>query len=317
MLLSIFLIVIGLGLLVLGGESLVRGAASIAKKLGIRPLVIGLTVVAFGTSMPEMVVNIFSVIKGTPDIAIGNIIGSNIANILIILGICALIYPLRVEKNTIWKEIPLALLAVVLVYIMGNDIFFDNASRNVLTRTDGLVLIGFFIVFIYYTFGISKVEGSDGDTKTYTWPLSTLFTLGGLILLILGGKVLVESAVDIARIAGLSEALIGLTVVAIGTSLPELITSIIATLHKQDDIAIGNVVGSNIFNVFWILGVTSTLSELPLSANASFDIAVSIFATFLLFLFMFLGTRQKIDRWQGATLLLAYLTYTGYLIVRG
>jgi len=317
MLVSILFLLLGLGILILGGEGLVRGSSSLARKLGVRPLIIGLTVVAFGTSMPELVVNIFSVINDTPDIAIGNIIGSNIANILLILGISALILPLKVENNTTWKEIPFALLAVVLVYILGNDILFDGGSADVLTRTDGLALIAFFIIFLFYTFGLAKAKGSGGKVSTYTWPVSILMTLGGLTLLVLGGRVFVSGAIDLARLAGLSEALIGLTVVAVGTSLPELITSVIATLRRENDIAIGNVVGSNIFNVFWILGVTSTLAPLPLSAAVNFDIFLSIVATLFLFLFMFIDSRHTINRWQGGMFVAIYVGYIVYLISQG
>ncbi len=320
MILSILLFIFGLGLLIAGGESLVRGASSIAKKLGVKPIVIGLTVVAFGTSMPELVVNIFSAINNTPDIAIGNVIGSNIANILLILGICALIAPLKVQKNTTWKEIPFALLAVTLIFIMGNDIFFNGGTQNILTRSEGLSLIAFFIIFLYYTFGIAKKQGEaeePSSSKTYTWILSLLFTLGGLGLLIGGGKLLVDSAITLATLAGLSEALIGLTIVAVGTSLPELITSIIAVRHKQDDIAIGNIVGSNIFNVFWILGFTATLRPLPLIAGASFDILVSMVATLLLFGFMFIHSKHTLNRWQGSVFIFIYAGYVSFLIFRG
>lgn len=319
MFLTITLLILGLAILIGGGESLVRGAASIAKKLGVAPLVIGLTVVAFGTSAPELIVNIFAAISGTTDIAIGNIIGSNISNILLILGISAIIYPLQVTRGTVWKEIPLALLAALLVLVMANDVFFDNTGFNAITRTDGLALMAFFIIFIYYTFGIAKTQnGSDENTvKTYGWPRSLLYAVGGLVGLTLGGKLLVDNATELARVAGMSEALIGLTIVAIGTSLPELVTSVIAALHKQDDIAIGNVVGSNIFNVFWILGLTSSIFPLNFKPELTMDIIVNVIATLLLFAFMFIHTKHKLNRWQGVLFLSMYIMYMGYLIQRG
>ncbi|OGH58668.1 MAG: sodium:proton exchanger [Candidatus Magasanikbacteria bacterium RIFCSPHIGHO2_01_FULL_33_34] len=318
MLIPIILIIIGLTILIIGGELVVRGSASIAKKLGVKPIVIGLTVVAFGTSAPELVVNIFSALRGTPDIAIGNVVGSNIANILLILGICALIRPLKVSIGTVWKEVPLALLAVILILFLGNDAFTDGMNFNLLSRTDGFALIAFFIIFLYYTFGISKVEnkGSEEIAK-YSWTISILLTLLGFAGLVLGGKLLIDNAIILATIAGMSEALIGLTIVAIGTSLPELVTSLIAVRHGHDDIAIGNIVGSNIFNIFWILGLTATLLPLPFNPAVNLDIAINIFATLLLFIFMFIHSRHKLNRWQGGLMLLSYIAYIIYLIYRG
>jgi len=319
MLTSIFFLILGLALLIAGGESLVRGASSVARKLHISALVVGLTVVSFGTSAPELIVNLFSAFRGSVDIAIGNVIGSNIANILLVLGICALIRTIRVQSNTVWKEIPLALLAIILVFFLGNDILFDGTTTNTLTRTDGLSLIAIFIIFLYYTFGISKVNGSDAhaDIKTYNWGFSVFFIVIGTIGLALGGKWFVEHAALLARIAGLSEAFIGLTIVAIGTSLPELITSIIAIVRGEDDIAVGNIVGSNIFNVLWILGVTSIVLPLPVSDIVQTDILINIGITAMLFFFMFFGTKHKLDRWQGGLFVLLYVLYIGHLIIRG
>lgn len=317
---AIFLLIIGLGILILGGESLVRGAASVARKLGIKPLVIGLTVVAFGTSAPELVVNIFSAIRGASDIAIGNVIGSNIANILLVLGICGMIRVLKVSSSTVWKEIPLALLAAVLVFVLGNDALLDGKlfDVNILSRVDGLAFMAFFLIFLYYTCGISKTDSSGSEeVKKYGWLKSVLYTCAGLILLVLGGKLLVDNAIILARLAGLSEALIGLTIVAVGTSLPELATSVIAVMHKHDDIAVGNIIGSNIFNVFWILGLTSTILPLPFNSAVNFDLLVNAAATALLFLFMFIHHRHKLNRWQGMLMFLLYFSYLAYLVYRG
>lgn len=326
MLLPILFLVIGLAILLVGAEALVRGASSLARRLGVPALVVGLTIVAFGTSAPELIVNLFAATKGTTDIAIGNVIGSNIANILLILGLAAIIRPLTVKSSTVWKEIPLALLAVVMVFVMGNDIALDKQSSNILTRTDGLALIGFFIIFLYYNFGLVTLNKQKGVKKTksdkeegaaYSIPISLLLTFAGLICLFYGGKLLVSNAIAIAQLAGLSEALIGLTVVAVGTSLPELATSIIAARKGEADIAVGNVVGSNIFNVMWILGLTSTIAPLPFSATALNDVLVSIAVTFMLFIAIFIGTRHQIDRWQGALFVVLYLAYTTTLIIRG
>lgn len=321
MIIAIVLLAIGLIILIFGAEYLVRGSASLAKKWGISSLVIGLTVVSFGTSMPELIVNMFSTLQGSADMAIGNVVGSNISNILLILGVSAIIYPLRVKNSTIWKEIPFALLAMILIYIMGNDVFFDKSNFNTLSRTDGLSLIAFFIIFMFYIFGMLKkggeVDSGSDAIKIYSWRTSFIFTLIGLISLFFGGKLLVDNAVILARLAGLSEALIGLTIVAVGTSLPELATSVIAALHKQDDIAVGNIVGSNIFNVFWILGLTATALQIPFNQSINIDVLVGILASLLLFIFMFISTKHKIDRWQGIVFVSIYLFYIVYLINRG
>ena len=319
MIIAIVLVVASLAVLIGGAEFLVRGSSSIAKKAGISPLVIGLTIVAFGTPAPELIVNLFAAYTGAADLAIGNIIGSNIANILLILGIAAIIYPLSIKSSTAWKEIPFALLGVILVFTMGNDILIDGSFNSAISRTDGISLIAIFIIFMFYIFGISKVKGEKGETeniKTYSWAISSLLTTGGLVLLFIGGKILVDNAMILARLAGLSEALIGLTIVAVGTSLPELATSVVAAYHHHDDIAIGNIVGSNILNIFWILGVTSTILQLPFNARVNFDVLVSILATALLFIFLFVGTRKKLDRWQGIFFVILYLVYVAYLVWR-
>lgn len=319
MILSIILVLVGLGILIVGGESLVRGASSIAKRLKVAPIVIGLTIVAFGTSAPELAVNLFSAFEGSTDIAIGNVIGSNIANILLILGICAMMRTIRVQKNTVWKEIPLALLAVLLVFVMAHDRILDGGTTDALTRTDGLALMGIFGIFLYYTFGIAKVSGeADKDeVKLYSTPISTLLIFGGLAGLVFGGKILVDNAIVLAQLAGMSEALIGLTIVAVGTSLPELVTSIIAVRHGQDDLAVGNIVGSNIFNILWILGLTASILPLPISPAGQIDVLMNIGATLLLFFFMFVGSRHRLNRWQGLMFVLIYVGYVGYLVMRG
>lgn len=318
MLLAIFFLIIGLVMLVFGGEYLVKGAASLAKKWGVSTLVVGLTVVAFGTSMPELVVNVFSAFKGATDIAIGNIIGSNIANILLILGVSALILPLAVKESTTWKEIPFAVLAGWMVLFMGNDIFFDGLKENVLTRTDGLALISVFVIFLYYVFTLAKNGVTEQeDVQIFGWFKSSFFVILGLVLLFFGGKILVDNAIILARLAGMSEALIGLTIVAVGTSLPELVTSAVAAYHKQADIAVGNIVGSNIFNIFWILGLTSIIKPLPFGSGMNFDILAEIIITLILFLFLFIGTKKRLDRWQGVAFIVMYIAYISFLIYRG
>lgn len=309
---------LGLILLVKGASYLVDGASSLAKKLGISTIVIGLTIVAFGTSAPELIVNLIASLKGNTDIAIGNIIGSNIANILLILGFSAVVYPLVVKKSTTWKEIPLVFLAVVVVTLMANDTLIDRHSVSVLTRIDGFLLLVFFVIFLYYTYGISKVDVSyHKDINIYSTFVSLIMIIGGLSALTLGGRWLVESAIIFARALGASEALIGLTIVAVGTSLPELATSVMAAYKKNADIAVGNIIGSNIFNIFWILGISAVIHPLPFSSFLNFDLLVIIFTTLLLFIFMFIGKRHLLERWQGMVFVGLYVVYIGYLIIRG
>lgn len=320
-LVTILLIVLGLAILIGGADFLVKGASSISKKYGVAPIVIGLTIVSFGTSAPELVINILSATKGAADIAIGNILGSNISNILLILGISALFVELKVQKSTTWKEIPFAALSVIILGIMANDVWLDKTATNILTRTDGLVMIGFFVIFMYYIFELfknSKNEESEGnEIKEYSTGKSIFLTIAGLAGLVIGGQILVSQAVNLATIAGMSEMLIGLTIVAIGTSLPELATSIVAARKGQSDIAIGNVVGSNIFNVFWILGLTSIITPLSISEAARQDILINLVVTMALFAFLFIGKKFKIQKWQGLVFILAYVIYTVFVIVRG
>ncbi len=313
------LFVIGFFLLVKGADLLVEGASSIAKKFKISAIVIGLTIVAFGTSAPELVVNLLASVQGNTEIAIGNILGSNIANIFLILGISAVIFPLVSKKNTVWKEIPLSLLAALLLGAMANDALIDGGSYSSLTRIDGMVLIAFFIIFLYYTFGIAKVTGDaeEGDVKEFGTFKSVGFILLGLAGLVVGGKWIVDGAVAIAQLFNVSQSLIGLTVVAVGTSLPELATSAIAAYKKQPDIAIGNVVGSCIFNIFWILGVSSVIRPLPFSAASNLDILMTIFASVVLFLIMFVGKRHTIERWQGVIMIMIYIAYVTVLVIKG
>jgi len=316
---SYVLLIIGFVLLIKGASFLVDGAASLGRRLNVSDLVIGLTVVAFGTSTPELFVNIFASIKGNTDIAIGNILGSNIANIFLILGISAVIFPLAVGKGTVWKEIPLSLLAALLLGVMANDRLIDKSSVSVLTRIDGIVFISFFIIFIYYSVSIAKrIEGIDEQLPRIQYGLlkSFLLTIGGLIGLGIGGNLIVDSTAYIASKLGISESLIGLTVVAVGTSLPELATSAVAAYKKNVEIAVGNVVGSNIFNIFFVLGLSSIIKPLPLQAGCNIDIGVVILASLLLFICMFTGKKHSLDRWEGIVLIILYCSYIAFLIIK-
>ena len=314
--LTYILFVVGFVLLISGANLLVEGSASIAKKLNISSIVIGLTIVAFGTSAPELIVNIFASVQGNTEIAIGNILGSNIVNILLILGVSSIIYPLATKENTVWKEIPLSLLAAILLGVMVNDTLIDGGTFSGLTRIDGIVFIAFFIIFLYYTFGISKVSGENTDLeiKDMSYMKSSLYIVGGLLGLVIGGKWIVDGAIKIAEGFNVSQSLIGLTVVAIGTSLPELATSAVAAYKKQSDIAIGNVVGSNIFNIFWILGLSAVINPLPFSKDSVIDIIMTIVASLILFLIMFIGKKHTVERWQGVIMILIYIGYVAYLI---
>lgn len=324
MVVSGLLIILGLAILIGGAEGLVRGASSAAARFKISPLIIGLTIVSFGTSAPELTVNIVSALNGSPDLAIGNVVGSNIANILLILGTCAVIAPLSVKSSTVWKEIPLALLGICLLLVMGNDALIDGKSFNSVTRSDGIVLMSLMAVFMFYIVSMAKGEKGQEmadeakeNISEYGLPLSIGLILGGIAGLVFGGELLVSSAVSIAASAGLSEALIGLTIVGIGTSLPELATSVVATLKGKKDIAIGNIVGSNIFNIFWIIGLTATILQLPFNTAASVDVLVAIGATGLLFVFMFLGKKHVLSRLEGVMFLILYTLYIVFLVVRG
>jgi len=315
---NLLILAAGLAVLIKGADFLIDGSSSIAKKLKIPYIVIGLVVVAFGTSLPELVVNILASAQGSTELAVANVIGSNVSNILLILGISAIIFPLALKTGTTWKEIPLSLLAILLVFIMANDVLFDGMARDALTRIDGIVLLCFFVIFIYYTYGVGKVKGQAEDgIKTYkTWiALAMIFV--GIAGLALGGKLAVDSAVNIARMAGLSEAMIGLTIVAIGTSLPELAASAVAAFKKNADIAVGNIIGSNIFNVFWVLGLSSLIRPLEFSTDLNIAVLFTIAITVILFLFMFVGKRRILERWQGIGFVIMYAAYLTYVVLQG
>lgn len=307
---------VGLVLVLYGAKWLVNGASSVAKRLNIPDIVIGLTVVAFGTSSPELVANIFASLDGKPDIAIGNVLGSNISNIFLILGITAIIYPLKVHHDTTWKEIPLSLLAALIVFIMANDVWLDGSGDDMISRSDGLVLLGFLGVFLVYTFEISKKVPDDiHDVETLNpWRTVALIVLG-LAGLAVGGKWFVDGAAGVARQLTISERVIGLTIMAVGTSLPELATSIVAAFKKKADIAVGNVVGSNILNIFFILGVSATIKPLPYNATYSnTDAKMAIAASAVLFLSTRIMSKAVITRLEGVIFAGIYFIYIIFLI---
>ncbi len=308
----IFLIC-GFVILIYGANFLVDGGAALAHRLKVSAMVIGLTIVAFGTSAPELVVNIVSSAEGSSALALGNVLGSNIFNILAILGVTALIAPLGVKKTTTWIEIPLAVFAAVLLLFL-----VQGEPSGIITRTEGICLLGLFAIFLLYTFALAKYGGAgDGEEvkiKNLSAGKSVLWIILGLIGLVAGGRLLVDGAVSIAQNLGISERIIGLTIVSIGTSLPELATSVIAARKKNTDIAIGNVVGSNLFNTFLILGTSATITPIKTPSGSVMDLFVNIIATALLFLFIFTGKGRKINRWEGGILLAVYILYLILLI---
>jgi len=315
--LNFLFLIIGFIVLIYGANILVDSASALAKKLNVPTIVIGLTIVAFGTSAPELVVNIFAAIDHNSNIALGNIVGSNIFNILGILGISAFIYPLAVKSKTTWIEIPLALLSAIILLVLANDVLIDKNSVSVISRIDGIIFVSFFLIFIVYNIQLILSGSYDEEfkTKNYTIKKSILFILIGIGFLILGGKAIVYSATEIARIFGISERIISLTIISIGTSLPELATSVIAARKKNVDIAIGNIVGSNIFNVFFILGTSAIIYPVTVSLSSQFDLLVNILSSFLLFIFIFTGKGRKIDRWEGLLFLILYIAYVISLIL--
>jgi cation:H+ antiporter len=313
---AIIIMILGFALLIKGADFLVDGSSALALRLNVPQIVIGLTIVAFGTSTPELIVNIFSSVNGQNDIAFGNVIGSNIMNLFLILGIAALIYPLKVKRNTVKKEIPFSLICSVVLFILVNDTFIDSQNNNILSHIDALILIIMFVIFLYYNFTLIKNNNEEiQDYKNHSWLKIVLLIISGLFGLILGGKLVVDNAVIIAQYFNISKKIIGLTIVAAGTSLPELVTSVVAAFKKHSDIAIGNVIGSNIFNITLILGVSGLIKPIDYKASFNLDNYILIAGTFILYVFMFLFKKHKLDRIEGSIFLLTYIAYILYLIL--
>lgn len=318
--LCILLLVVGFVVLIFGADWLVAGASSLAKQFGLSELAIGLTIVAFGTSMPELVVNVLSSYSGANDMAFGNIIGSNLFNTLAILGVAGVIYPLTAQSNTTWREIPFSLFCAVLLFVLANDALLWGSSWSGLGRIDAGILLVFFIGFLYYAFYSLKKEPQPADDDEEEIKILPAWKTYGLIFLGLGGLVggghlVVENAKAIAAMAGMSDRLIGLTIVAAGTSLPELATSAVAAFRKKSDIAIGNVVGSNIFNVLFILTAGSFILPTEYNPKMNFDLLLFMGVTVLFFLFLLIGKKHQLQRWQAALLLAIFLGYMVFLVV--
>ena len=311
---AIVFIILGFIALVKGADWLVDGASAIAKQFGISDLIIGLTVVAFGTSMPEFVVNMVSVAQGSTDLAITNILGSNIINTFVILGLTALVYPIVSQKRARDFDIPMSIIAGVLVFtFVAIQLPFGETERGI-GRMGGIVLLLMFCYFLYNTFLHSKEHPEEVETEVKQMPTrrAIALILVGFIGLIVGGELIVKSAVDIATRMGVSEAVIGLTVVALGTSLPELATSVIAAAKHKSDIALGNVFGSNIFNVFFVLGVSATVRPLPAYEGIELDAWMAAIGSIVVWMAVKTNHERKIQRWTGALLLLIYAGYLTY-----
>ena len=309
----------GLALILLGANGLTDGAAAVAKRFKISDLVIGLTIVAFGTSAPELVISTMAALGGSAEMAIGNVVGSNIFNVLMIIGVTALVMPVQVGQGTLSKEIPLVVLSSFALAFMANDIWLDGGSVNVISRIDGLVLLAFFMIFLRYTFAIAHSGGDEAEgEKIKEMPIwkSTLFILGGLAGLIYGGQLFVDGASGIASSLGVSESIIGLTIVAGGTSLPELATSVTAALKKNSGIAVGNVIGSNLFNIFFVLGCSATISPLPMGGINNVDMAILIGSAIFFWVVGWFFKKRTITRVEGALLVVCYVAYTAYLIAQ-
>lgn len=309
-------LVIGFALLVKCADLFVDGASSLAKKLNIPAFVIGLTIVAFGTSAPELAVSITAAMKGSNDIAIGNVVGSNIFNTLVVLGASAAITPIAVDKGMIKRDYPLSIFAAVLLGVLAMDTVLFKASEMSLGRLDGIILLIAFAGFMVMTVkaGLEGREEEEEDSEVMPLMKSLLVIVIGLVGIVVGGDLSVEGAKDIARFFGLSEAIIGLTIVALGTSLPELVTSIVAAKKGESDIAVGNVIGSNVFNVFLILGVSSTILPMNVSGTYLYDIGMLIGVMVLTYLPI--AKTKKVSRVMGIVMVLVYAAYTVYLIMR-
>ncbi len=319
------LLIISFVLLVKGADIFVSGSASVAKKFNISDLIIGLTIVALGTSAPEIAVSTAASLQGQNGMAISNIIGSNIFNLLVVLGVCSIIKPIKVQKNLLIKEFPYGLLAAIVMLIMANDVFLGSNGENILSSGDGLLLLIFFAIFLYSIISYSLdsknrkqieeevAEGSD-EIKEISLGTSIIFILLGLVAVVLGGELVVRSASAIAKSFGVSETLIGLTVVSVGTSLPELVTSIIAAKKGNSDIAVGNVVGSNIFNILLTLGISSSISPILVGDVSRYDIIILVALTVIVYVMAL--SKRTISRLEGITMLCIFVSYNFYIFTR-
>ncbi|MGN7410066.1 calcium/sodium antiporter [Sporosarcina sp. SAFN-010] len=312
------LLIVGFTLLIKGAGYFVDGSSNIARLLQVPPILIGLTIVAFGTSSPEATVSIIAALEGTADVAVGNVVGSNIFNITLVVGVAAILYPLKVESETIRKEIPFTLLASVAMLILMSDIVLQGFSSNMISRGDGFIFMLFLSIFMYYVIEIGlksrKNATNEPVPENISWGKNILITILGLAAIIFGGDLVVDNGTKIAYSLGMSETLVGLTIIAIGTSLPELVTSITAALKKESEIALGNIVGSNIFNILFVLGTSSIISPLAVNDKVLIDVVFMIVLTVVLLIFS--RTGFKIGKREGLVLVAVYIIYLVYIILR-
>jgi len=318
MLLDIVFAAVGIVLIMVGADKLTDGSVALARRFHVSELVIGLTIVAFGTSLPEFVVSLMSSINGVPAMSIGNVVGSNLFNTLMIVGFSALFSPFVVGRSTVYKDIPFSFIASLVLAALALDTLWDSsATADVLSRADGVVLLAFFAIFVSYSYSLAtngngEAVAGEGGAELSAWKVAVFIVLG-LIGLVAGGELFVDGASGIARELGVSEAVIGLTLAAGGTSLPELATSIVAARKGRSAMAIGNVIGSNLFNVFWILGVCATLMPMPVAGLALSDFAMLLIASVLFWIVA--RTSHRVSRFEGALLVACYVAYITWLIL--
>lgn len=315
MLLSIISFISGIVLVILGADWLTKGASGIARRFGVSELVIGLTIVALGTSLPELVISVGSAIKGSPGIALGNVIGSNIFNGLLILGVAAVITPIRFNTRMLTREIPFNLLASVVLILVSGSMLVGGGKGEFVTRYGGMLLLCFLAVFVRYTFSIPKDDDDEALEKPMSIGKVVLFILFGLAGLIFGGNIFVNGATELARVAGLSEAVIGITIVSAGSSLPELAVSVNAARKGNVGIALGNVLGSNILNIFLILGCSATITPISLDGFSFVDFYVLLASSLLIYIVTRFGGKAVINRFEGVVLIVGYIAYTTYLVM--
>jgi cation:H+ antiporter len=315
MILPLLYLLGGIVLLILGAQLLVDGASSVASRLGIHPAAIGLTVVAFGTSTPELIVNVAAALRGASAIAFGNVVGSNLFNTAVILGVAAVVTPLTIHKRTTRIEVPLTLLAAAALLIASGDSRLGE-GRAVISRSEGALLLGFFLVFLGYTLSLLREESGADQPPGPDWSILVALpaTVVGIAGLFGGGELTLRGAVEMAGMLGVSERIIALTIISAGTSLPELVTSVVAAGKGQNDLAVSNVVGSNLFNVFFILGLSSVISPVAVESGGLLDLLSLLGVSLLMFLFIFIRPGRRIDRWEGGALVLVYIVYLGYLL---
>ena len=313
------LFILGFVILLVGAELLVKGGARLARRLGVSELAVGLTVISMGTSLPELVVNLFASGQGSSELAIGNVLGSNVANVLLILGVASLIREFRIRDSTLLSEIPFSLAATLLVGFLANAALFDSGRALSIARLDGAILIWFFAMFLAYVARVAKHAPGLGDTdpKASVPAGEMARVIAGAAALAIGGRWVVNGALAASQLLGLSETFIGLTVVAVGTSIPELAAVALAAYRGKADMAVGTVVGSNIFNLLWVLGLSASVRPLPFDVVTNTDILMIIFSSTLLLLAVIIGKPNTIERWEGALFLLAYAGYIRFLVLRG